>query len=89
MGDSLTLEKLKIHERVASVEVMLKEVLAEIRKDVDKHNEAIYGNGKPGLKTIVEQLKEAEKRRVWMIRAIGMAVIGPVANFVKEILFKR
>jgi hypothetical protein len=89
MNDDLTLEKLKIHERLASLETMLRDVFIEVRKDVDKHDEAIYGNGKPGLKTIVERLKEAEERRTWTIRAIGMAVIGLVANFIKETLLKR
>lgn len=89
MSEDLTLEKLKIHERLASLETILRDVLVEVRKDVDKHDEAIYGNGKPGLKTVVERLKEAEERRTWTIRAIGAAVIGLIANFIKETLLKR
>lgn len=87
--DNLTLEKLKIHERLASLETIIKDSLSQVRKDVDRHDTVIYGNGKPGLKSIVEKLVEAEEKRTWTIRAISLAVIGLIANFFKEVLFKR
>jgi len=86
MRENLTLEKLKIHERLASLEAIIKDALAQVRKDVEKHDLIINGHEKPGLKSVVEHLQESEQKRSKTMRALGTAVTLLVLNFVKDVL---
>jgi len=46
-----------------------------VHEKVMKLDQAVNGNGKPGLKTDVELLKESEKKRAAFQNAIATAVI--------------
>ena len=77
----LTIEKLKIHERLASVETKIDAV--ETKIDIIYKN--IVGNGQIGLSTKVDRLEQSEKLRqtsigrIWtVIVGIGSTVLGKI-----------
>jgi hypothetical protein len=52
------------------------------------HERTLYGNGMPGLKTEVEQLKVANKILCFITGAVFIAVVGPVIIKMIETFFK-
>lgn len=82
MNEDHTLEKLKIHERLASVETKLDSLDSDIK--------VIYKNvvgteNSVGLRTEVHVLKESEKSRqvaigrIWTaIMAVGSTIVGKI-----------
>lgn len=72
MNSDLTLEKLKIHERLASLEARQQaadEILNEIR-------ECLVGNGNPGMKTRIDRLEQTEKGRKFQFNTLWTAMVG-------------
>lgn len=55
------------------------EQVAEIAKrqqeQITRHEEAIYGNGKPGLMTKVSRLEDGYSGMVWGVRLVGGAIV--------------
>ena len=48
----------------------------ELVTAIQRLDEAVRGNGRPGLRIEVDRLKQAEQRRQWLMRAILLAIIG-------------
>ncbi len=89
----LTLEKLKIHERLQGVETKI-EVLCNqvtlttegLKELVENHNKLLYGNGQAGLKEKVSALQASEEKRSWTLRALIIATLGLIANLIKDFM---
>ena len=76
--DALTLEKLKIHERLASIETKLDAFLDGHKK----HSEIIFGNGDEGLKLKIDRLEVDYESRKWHFRTLWAVVIGIIGNLI-------
>lgn len=89
-SEDLSLEKLKIVERLTSVEITMGKMVehlqimiklkdeshASIQKILDRHDHDINGNGNIGLKTAVDRLVTTENNRRWHLRLIYGALVG-------------
>lgn len=74
MGDDLTLEKLKINERLMEVERHMIEAkvgrehlitaVDKLEKTIDRIDHKINGNGEPGIDDRVKSLEGAEEKRI-------------------------
>lgn len=97
----LTLEKLKISERLHEVEISLTKfvekfeahiekdqlILDRVSKIVEKHDDTLYGrNGSDGMKVDIDRLKQKEIMRNWFYAAVGISIIGLVVRAVWEII---
>lgn len=49
---------------------------------LDKIAESIVGNGKIGLTTRLDRIEQIERGRKWLLRTVGVAVIGLLAKMV-------
>ena len=72
---------------IATVLAVHGENISSIKDTVDDFSKVLDGNG-AGLRTKVDRLEQAEKRRTWQIRALCAGVIGGVGNFFFE-LFRK
>ena len=98
MSEELTLEKLRINERLMAVEeyakesnIMLKsnaerllQLLENQQKSIDRINIVLFGNGTPGLN---ERVRGIEKM-VNQVKVIWIAIIGFAANTIKDWFIK-
>ena len=46
------------------------------RRDVEELRDTIYGNGSPGMKTVLTELKKDMSSLIWWYRALVVAVIS-------------
>lgn len=96
----LTLEKLKISDRLIAVEksvIRFEEIFkAHLTHDellqkqmvsmIKTHEEIMMGkDGKPGLIIAIDRLNQSEKRRDWTVKAIMVATIGLIVKAVAGI----
>ena len=75
MPEQLTLEKLKIHERLTILETRFETLEHNIKENVDKLNHLIIGNGSPGLTEKVRELQAKESGREMLSKISLGAVI--------------
>lgn len=75
MPEQLTLEKLKIHERLTVLETRFDALESKIDENVNKLNHIIIGNGDPGLSETVRGLVNKEKERELLSRLTLGSVI--------------
>ncbi len=98
--DILTLEKLRIDERLQSVEKQL-EVLIKIKESehenflksmerlmtlVEKHEKMIFGNGTPGMNVRVDRIEKSEERRGWTMRLIWSSIAALTAKILYDVV---
>lgn len=83
MSDGLTLEKMKVVERLNSLESKLDILITELKisndsrdKNIDRLNHIIIGNGEKGLAERVRNLEEDETKRKDYLRITWVAIIG-------------
>lgn len=83
MDEGLTLEKLKVSERLVSVENCVKHLVelherdtAHVQVLLAKHNETLYGNGKEGITTRLKSLEDSAESRRFHIRMLWTATAG-------------
>lgn len=83
MSDGLTLEKMKVVERLNALESKLDILITELKisnesrdKNIDKLNHIIIGNGEKGLAERVRNLEEDEAKRKDYLRITWVAIIG-------------
>ena len=56
---------------------------------VQKHNEAIYGNGKPGILRDLDSLKAQLRIVIWLAIAFFVPIISAVIAFVGGLLLNK
>lgn len=94
----LSLEKMRIHERLVRVEhhvASIKEASEqdqeerakfreELRKYIHDNQQIVFGDGKtvPGLLTRTDRLEQSHKVNSWVARTCGAGVLGLVVNAV-------
>lgn len=85
MMSDLSLEKLKISERLTSLEKSVEMFIAENSKDhtdikvlLGKYGDNIFGNGKPGLNVRTDRLETIAENRKWVLIVIGGTLLGLV-----------
>lgn len=98
--DILTLEKLRIDERLQGVEKQL-EVLIQLKETeheslsksmerilalVEKHEKMLFGNGHPGLNVRVDRVEKAEEGRVWTMRLIWTSIAALAAKILYDLV---
>jgi hypothetical protein len=90
--DDLSLEKLKISERLASLETSVEMFLQENTREhneikllLKKYDENIFGNGKPGLTTKVAKLEDSADNRRNMLIVLFTATAGLIVNRIWQI----
>lgn len=91
MGDELTLEKLKIDERLRRVEESQTTLCADakhMKVQIDAIYKIMVGNGKVGLITQVDRLDQDKKRQEKHVFAIWVAVIGLAVKTVWEFIVR-
>ena len=94
--NELTLEKLKIHERLASIETLIREMSVQLKNSeslvmshIADDRKMFYGNGgNLGLVTRLDRVEQTEKTRQWTLRAVVVAVLGVFVKMVSD-LFKN
>lgn len=82
MQSELTLEKLKIHERLAKIEGKID----SINDFICKHELIINGNGNDGIVTKVSKLVNAEQNKQWHFRSIWVLMLGLVSKVVYDMV---
>lgn len=103
MRDDLTVEKLKINERLGTLEITMGKVLQAVDELKGQKNEIhqhliteiatlrmlLYGDadGKPGLILSVDRLKTAQSQRNWQIGIVYTVLVGLAINQVWIRLF--
>ena len=94
--EDLSLEKLRISERLASLEKSVEMFLientrehTEIKNLLGKYGDNIFGNGKPGLTTRMDRMETIAEIRKWVLGFILTALAGLFVNQVWDILFKK
>ncbi len=55
--------------------------MSEIKADIKTILEAVMGNGKPGLRTQVDRLEQAQARIWWAVSGVGASVTG-IAGYI-------
>lgn len=88
MSESLTLEKIKIAERLSALETTLKIFIEKTDKNSDKMNHIILGNGSPGLIDRVRVLETSEDGRRIYVKAAALTIVGLVVKNVWDIFTK-
>ena len=98
MDDDLTLEKLKIVQKLSDLEKSFIEVNANLslinqtiqvmEKTVNKHSEEIWGNGSVGLKTGMDRLVQRNRIVNWFIGVMAAIIISLVSRQVYDVLLK-
>lgn len=84
MADQLTLEKLKIHERLASIETKMDGFMERI----EYHDSIINGNGHEGVKVKIDRLEVESSNRKWHIRTLWVVVLGAVSTIMINLFHK-
>ena len=91
--DNLTFEKMRISERLASLEKSVEMYTSENSREHDeiksllkKFDENIFGNGKPGLTTKVAKLEDSADVRKSLLIILYAAVTGLIAQRVWAML---
>lgn len=74
MPEQLTLEKLKISERLTVLETKFESLETKIESNIEKLNYIIIGNGTPGLSEKVRELQHKEERRE-MINKLSIGAV--------------
>lgn len=67
------------HERVETL--MNKSIMdnvAAVDKSCTEVRKEVYGNGKAGLKTIVDRLWQDHSSTLWWLRGVGLTVVGKI-----------
>lgn len=96
MSDDLQLEKLKIHERLVTLELAIAqhtarviEITEHLKKMVENHDHIIHGNGDKGLKEKINTLEDCQQRHTWGMRAVWLALIALIGDLIKDLFLKR
>lgn len=83
MSDGLTLEKMKVVERLNALESKLDILITELKisnesrdENIDRLNHIIIGNGEKGVAERVRNLEEDESKRKDYLRITWVAIIG-------------
>lgn len=88
----LTVEKLKIHERLGDVERKQDQVNSKIDRLLElaqQHNEAIFGrDGRGGINAELAVIQQAGKIAAWVMGTTGVATIALVVNQFGKLLLK-
>lgn len=53
---------------------------------IERIDEAIRGNGHPGLNTRIDRLEQSEGNRSFWVKAIGVAMIGQIILTLKGLM---
>lgn len=64
-----------IDSDINDLKVDLTAKMLEMKNDIQKLKEAIYGNGKQGINSEISQINKWIESRVWLERLLGGAVI--------------
>lgn len=95
MSDGLTLEKMKVVERLNSLESKFDVLIAELKiknenmeSNVDKLNHIILGNGQKGIAERVRNLEDSENKRQKVVSVFGASIIGLIAKQVWDFISK-
>ncbi len=96
MAEDLTLEKLRIVQKLGDLSVGMSEINGTLklmeserkndRKKLDELGGTVWGNGKTGLDKEVDRLKQKEKIHARIIGPLVLALIGIVARLVYDAL---
>lgn len=78
MSDGLNLEKMRIAERLTTLETQQKIFIDTMGDNIEKLNHIIIGNGKKGLAEEVRNLKEVHDKHKDYSKAAGIAIVGLV-----------
>ena len=91
MNEKFTLEKLKIHERLASLEAQHKLTNEMIQVVINRHEISIFGdgNGKRGLNNRVDRLEVESKNKRAAFFAFMTANIGIGCKFIWDFFNNR
>lgn len=84
MPEQLTLEKLKIHERLTVLETRFDTLEQKITENIEKLNHIIIGNGKPGLSESVRELQKRESDREKYVTAGLIATVGLIVKTIYD-----
>jgi hypothetical protein len=91
--DDLSLEKLKIHDRLLTIEEQLKhdfneriEFRKHMRKLFEKHDQTLYGNGSYGLTTHIKELQTSKDNHNFNIRAIWIASLAFLSKIIYDVV---
>ena len=71
----------EIHMAITEMKVALVEIQCDIKyikSKIENHNSTLYGNGKVGLKSDVQELKSSMYFFKWVFGAAGTVFIGAV-----------
>lgn len=63
-------------EKIDSATALLTQVIDQHGKQIESHNRAIFGNGKPGLVADVGELKIGQRALLWTVRAVAVVAIA-------------
>lgn len=92
-SDNLSLEKLRIAERLQALETVLSNYTAvnELKMKqnsemLDKLNHIIVGNGTPGLSEKVRVLEDSDKSRKIHVKIIYTAIVAGIVNLIFRIV---
>jgi hypothetical protein len=77
----------EIYDRLRSVETKITKLCATVENVnvnqtalLKKHEETLYGNGKPGLNTRIDRIEQIEQNRKWSLRVLWSAMVGVFAR---------
>ena len=81
--NDLTLEKIRVAERLTALEIVIKELSEKISNaeslfisHIAEDRRMFHGNGGTGIMTRLDRIEQREKGREWTIRAIVVAILG-------------
>lgn len=96
MSDDLTLEKLRIVQKLGEVSERLtridgkfnlfEESMKNDRRKLNELGEDIWGNGKPGLKMNMDRMIQREKLRNWVMGSLTLVLMGVVGRITYDLL---
>lgn len=99
MDENHTLEKLRIHDRLAEVELTLARLTSHLEAElphtmetlealqglVKRHEETLHGNNRPGMNVRLDRLEQTEKNRTLNLRLLWGAIIGVGAKIASDL----
>jgi hypothetical protein len=74
----------EMREELSRLTSAFKEGTHDVLELVKKHNETLYGNGRPGLTTRLDRLEQAEGRRSRGVWVVAAAVVGVIVKLAVE-----
>lgn len=96
LESDLTLEKMRIHERLATLEAVskegnekLKNIESLMMSQITENRRIMFGNGGVGIVTRVDRIEQDEKKRRWVIGAIILTLIGIIGDWIKNLFSGR